>query len=134
MGPSLYPRGQTTIETMETPRLTPAKEGKYCSITWEGYGLGFLGCRWYSADRLSPKRTNDQWYILCFTSDAITGKKLKLSTAESSLKVCCSIRTMLLFTSLSLPFLPFMIVALNCLSIHLIHLIWLHQTFICFQN
>ena len=27
------------------------------------------------ADRLSPKRTNDQQYILCFTSDAITGKK-----------------------------------------------------------
>ena len=25
-------------------------------------------------DRLSPKRTNNQWYILCFTSDAITGK------------------------------------------------------------
>ena len=74
MGPSLYPRGQTTIETMEAPRLTPAKEGKDCSISWEGYGLGFLGCRWYSADRLSPKRTNDQWYILCFTSDAITGK------------------------------------------------------------
>ena len=74
MGPSLYPKGQKTIETMEAPRLTPAKEGKDCSIGWEGYGLGFLGCRWYSADRLSPKRTNDQWYILWFTSDAIPGK------------------------------------------------------------
>ena len=104
---------QATIETMKAPRLNPFKEGKYCSISWEGYGLGFLGCRWYSADRLSPKRTNDQWYILCFTSDAITGKKIKLSAAESPLKVCCSIRTMLLFTSLSLPWLPFTIVALN---------------------
>ena len=55
MGPSLYTRGQTTIETMEAPRLTPAKEGKDWSISWEGYGLGILGCRWYSADRLSPK-------------------------------------------------------------------------------
>ena len=74
MGQSLYPRGQTIIETMEAPRLTPAKEGKDCSISWEDYGLGFLGCRWYSADRLSPKRTNDQWYILCFPFEAITGK------------------------------------------------------------
>ena len=100
--------GQTTIETMEAPRLTPAKEGKDCSISWDGYGLGFLGRRWYSADRLYPKRTNDQWYILCSY-----GKKLKLSAVESSLKVCCSIRTILLFTSLSLLWLPFTIVALN---------------------
>ena len=42
----------------------PAKECKDCSISWEGYSLGFLGCRSYSADRLSPKRTNDQWYII----------------------------------------------------------------------
>ena len=67
---------------MEAPRLTPAKKGKDCSIGWEGYGLGFLGCRWYSADRLSPKRTNNQWYILCFTSDATTGKKLEISALK----------------------------------------------------
>ena len=28
----------------------PPKEGKDGSISWKGYGLGFLGCRWYSAD------------------------------------------------------------------------------------
>ena len=50
---------------METPRLIPAKEGKDCSISWEGYGLGFLGCRWYSADRLSP--INGTYYASLLT-------------------------------------------------------------------
>ncbi|KAK3103070.1 hypothetical protein FSP39_016227 [Pinctada imbricata] len=56
MGLSFYPRGQTTVEKVEAAWLTAAKEGKDCCFSWEGYGLGFLGCRRYSADRLSPKK------------------------------------------------------------------------------
>ena len=47
MGPSLYPRGQTTIETMEAPRLTLAKEVKdfpsagkvMASVFWDADGI-----------------------------------------------------------------------------------------------
>ncbi|KAK3090854.1 hypothetical protein FSP39_015237 [Pinctada imbricata] len=41
MGPSFYPRGQT-VETVEAPWLTPAKD---YSFSLEDYDLGFLGCR-----------------------------------------------------------------------------------------
>ena len=53
---------------MEAPWLTPTKEGKDCSVSWEGYGLGCLWCRWYSYGRLSPKGADNQLNILCFTS------------------------------------------------------------------
>ena len=47
MGPSLYPRGQTTTETMEAPRLTPPKKGRtvpsagkvMASVFWDADGI-----------------------------------------------------------------------------------------------
>ena len=47
MGPSLYPRGQTTIETMEATRLTPPKKAKtvpsagkvMASVFWDADGI-----------------------------------------------------------------------------------------------
>ena len=51
--------------------------------------------------------------LVTATTPEMVNKVHDIVMTESSLKVCCSIRTMLLFTSLSLPWLPFTIVALN---------------------
>ena len=70
--PANFLKRFVTMDETWVHHFTP--EAKQQSKQWKHPGLGFLGCRWYSAYRLSPKRTNDQWCILCFTSDAITGK------------------------------------------------------------
>ena len=133
MGPSLYPRGQTIIGTMEAPRLTPDKEGKDRSISLEGYSLGFLGCRWYSADRLSPKRTtiNGSYYASRLTQSR---EKIKIKRRGKPTKG-------VLFHQDNAPIHKSVIAmaaihdcGFKLIENHLIHLIWFHQTFIFFQN
>ena len=69
MGPSLYPRGQTTIETIEAARLTPAKEAKtvpsagkvMASVFWDEDGILLI-------DYLQKGQTiNGTYYTLLLT-------------------------------------------------------------------
>ena len=66
------------------------KTAKDCSFSWEGYGLIFFRCCCYSYCRLSPKGADDQWNILCFTSQAIKSKQTLWSSAiGNSVKMIC---------------------------------------------
>ena len=112
MGPSLYPRGQTTIETMEASRLTPPKKAKTVPSAWKVMASVFLDADGtLPIDYLQKGQTINSTYYASLLKQL--REKLKLSAAKSSLNVCCSIRTVLLFTSLSWPWLPFTIAALN---------------------
>ena len=78
-------------------KTVPSAGKVMASVFWDADGILLI-------DYLQKGQTiNGTYYASLLTQ---LREKVKIKPAESSLKVCCSIRTMLLFTSLSLPWLP----------------------------
>ncbi|KAK3091870.1 hypothetical protein FSP39_023255 [Pinctada imbricata] len=87
-------RAEQTVNVVRTISQMRSKRQQIVSSQFhptssQGVGyvmsLGFLDCGGYSADRLFTKRTNNQWFTPCFTSDTVTGN---VSATESSVVKC----------------------------------------------
>ena len=67
------PEAKQQSKRWKHPGSPPPKKAKTVPSAGKVMASVFWDVDSIFSDRLSPKRTNDQWYILCFTSDAITG-------------------------------------------------------------